>query len=170
MDAIEAILTRRSIRKFVDKEVTDDMVNQMIECAMSAPSAKNQQPWHFIVVRNKDMLNKVTEINPYAGMAKNADVGILVCGDLNLEVATKGFWVQDCSAAIENLLLSARALGLGAVWTGIYPKEELVEKYKENFNLPDNIIPLAFVPIGHPAQESKKADRLSQERIHKDSW
>jgi nitroreductase len=123
MDAIEAILGRRSIRSYTDKPVAKETVQQLLEAAMAAPSAGNQQPWHFVVVDDRALLEKITTVHPYAQMAKSAQLGILVCGDLSLEMH-QGYWVQDCAAATENLLVAAHALGLGAVWTGVHPRSE----------------------------------------------
>jgi len=116
---------------------------------MSAPSAGNQQPWHFIVVNERVLLDRIPEFSPYAAMCRQAPLGILVCGDTTLE-KYPGYWIQDCSAATQNLLLAAHDLGLGAVWTGVYPREERIRGFREAFKLPDHILPLAFVVIGYP--------------------
>jgi len=115
MDAIEAILTRRSIRRFRDEPVSDDLIETLLRAAMAAPSAGNQQPWHFVVIRDRETLDTTSTVHPYATMAAEAALAIVVCGDTTLEMH-KGFWVQDCAAAIQNLLLAAHASGLGAVW------------------------------------------------------
>ncbi len=169
MDVFEAIYTRRSIRKYEDKPVSEELVKELLGAAMMAPSAGNAQPWQFIVVDDREKLDAVPAINQYAVMAKKAQLGILVCGDLSLEKYA-GYWVQDCSAAIQNLLLATHAKGLGAVWTGIHPIEERVDGFKKLFNLPEQVIPLGFMVIGWPAQESKKKDRYKEERVHKNSW
>lgn len=169
MDVFEAIYSRRSIRKYEDKPVSEELVKEMLGAAMMAPSAGNAQPWQFVVVDDREKLDAVPDINQYAAMSKNAPLGILVCGDLSLEKYA-GYWVQDCSAAIQNLLLAAHAKGLGAVWTGIHPIEERVEGFKKLFNLPEQVIPLGFMVIGWPAQESKKKDRYKEERVHRNNW
>jgi nitroreductase len=169
MDTLEAILTRRSIRSYESKPVEERLVKKIIEAGMSAPSAGNEQPWHFIVIKDREILAKVPEFSPHAHMINQASLGILICGDPDLE-KHKGFWVQDCAAAVENMLLAIRALGLGAVWTGVYPKEERVRGFKELLGLPKRIIPLAFIPVGYPAEESKKEDRFKPERIHYEQW
>ncbi|MFP4310109.1 MAG: nitroreductase family protein [Desulfococcaceae bacterium] len=169
MDVFEAIHGRRSIRKYTDKPVSDADVKKILQAAMIAPSAGNQQPWQFVVVRDRDTLEKIKDVNPYAPMADHAPLGILVCGDVSLE-KHPGFWVQDCSAAVQNLLLAVRGLGLGGVWTGIYPLEERVNGFRELFGLPENVIPLAFVVIGHPAQESSVKDRYKEERVRWERW
>ncbi len=169
MDLFEAIHHRRSVRKFEDRPVSEDHVRKMLEAAMMAPSAGNQQPWQFIVVRDRERLGKVKSINPYAGMAEEAPLGILVCGDLRLE-KFEGFWVQDCSACIQNLLLAVHGLGLGAVWTGIYPMVERVNGFRDLFGLPEQVIPLALVVIGHPAERIKSDSRYREDRIRQDHW
>ena len=169
MDTLEAIMTRRSIRKYTDQPVSDELIEKLLEAAMMAPSAGNQQPWQFVVVQDKVTLSKIKDFHPYAGMAAKAPLGILVCGDTSLE-KYPGFWVQDCSAAIQNLLLAAHAEGLGAVWTGIYPEMDRVEGCRKIFSLPENIIPLAFIPIGYPDQNPSSKSRFQAERVHKEKW
>lgn len=169
METLEAIFTRRSIRKFKADPVPKEMLEAVLRAAMAAPSAGNAQPWHFIIVDAKEILEEIPKLNPYAKMATEAPLSILVCADLNLE-KFKGFWVQDVSAAVQNLLLAAHDLGLGAVWTGIYPVEERVEGFRRLFKLPENIVPLALVPIGFPNQDYAKVDRFKKERIHYNTW
>ena len=169
MDVFEAMETRRSIRKYTDEAVSDKAVERMLSAAMMAPSAGNAQPWQFVVVRDRSRLEKVKDYNPYAAMADKAPVGILVCGDLRLE-KYEGFWVQDCSAAVQNLLLAAHAMGLGAVWTGVYPMESRVKGFRGLFDLPDPVIPLALVVIGHPDQQLPSKSRFKPERVHRDGW
>lgn len=169
MDVIEAIHGRRSIRKFTDEPVAEADVERMLKAAMVAPSAGNQQPWQFVVVRNRKTLKKITDINPYAPMAEQAPLGILVCGDLRLE-KHPGFWVQDCSAAAQNLLLAVHGLGLGGVWTGIYPLEDRVKGFGELFGLPEPVVPLAFVVIGHSAEPAKETDRYRSDRVRMERW
>lgn len=169
MDVLEAIHSRRSIRKYEDKPVSEKIIKEILGAAMMAPSAGNAQPWQFVIVDDREKLEMVASINKYATMAKKAPMGILVCGDLSLE-KYPGYWSQDCSAAVQNLLLAAHAKGLGAVWTGVYPDQERVPNFKKLFNLPEQIIPLGFIVIGHPAQESKKKDRYNEDRVHHNSW
>ncbi len=169
MTAIEAILTRRSVRKYTDREVSDALVTELLRAAMAAPSAQNQQPWQFVVVRDRGLLEGLAGANPYAGMTREAQLAIAVCGDLSRE-KSPGFWVQDCAAATENLLVAANAAGLGAVWTGTYPREERVAKVKELLALPEHIIPLAVVPIGYPAEHPAPANRFDPARVHIDHW
>ncbi len=169
MDIFEAIHNRRSIRKYTERPLTQEQLEKILRATMTAPSAGNAQPWQFVVVKNKKTLARLHEYNPYAAMAKDAPLGILVCGDLSKE-KYPGFWVQDCSAAIQNLLLATHALGLGAVWTGIHPVKEREIAFQKEFELPAQIIPLAFIVIGHPAQNSLYKDRYLPERIHEEKW
>lgn len=165
MDIFEAINTRRSIRKFENKAVSDDMIRTALEAAMMAPSAGNAQPWRFIVANDREVLDATAGIHPHLKMAAQAPAGILVCADLSLE-KFPGYWVQDCSAAMQNLLLALHAQGLGAVWTGIYPIEDRVVSFKTTFNLPDQVVPLGFVPLGWPAQNPKSESRFKADRVH----
>jgi nitroreductase len=165
MDTLEAIHTRRSIRKFTDRPVPGELVTEMLRAAMSAPSAVNAQPWIFIVIDDRKLLDEVTNFSPYAGMSREAPLAILVCGDLTLEKAP-GYWVQDCSAATQNLLLAAHAMGLGVVWTGIYPVKDRIEGFRKAFRLPEHVIPLAFVPVGYPDQKLELEDRYREEKVY----
>lgn len=165
----DAIFYRRSIRKYTEDPVSDEQINSILEAAMMAPSAGNQQPWQFVVVRDRDALGKIQGINQYAGMSATAAVGILVCGDLSLE-KNAGFWVQDCCAAVQNLLLAIHGEGLGGVWTGIYPLEDRIVGFRKLFDLPEHVMPLAFIPIGHPGHKPKTTSRFQRERIHKERW
>jgi nitroreductase len=136
---------------------------------MAAPSAQNQQPWQFVVVRDRSLLERLAAANPYGGMTRNAQLAIVVCGDLSRE-KSPGYWVQDCAAATENLLIAAHGAGLGAVWTGTYPREERVAKVSEVLGLPEHVVPLAVIPVGYPAEHPAPADRFDPGRIHIDRW
>jgi len=169
METFEAILTRRSIRKFESKKVSNEMIEKILEAGMNAPSAGNEQSWQFIVINENNILEEIAQKCPHAAMARQASAAILVCGDLTLE-KYKGFWPTDCAAAVQNILLAARDLGLGTVWTGAYPIEERVETYRKILNLPENIVPFALIPIGYPAQKFENADRFNADRIHYNKW
>jgi len=169
MEIIEGIKTRRSIRKFKGQAVSPELIRQLLEAAMSAPSAGNQQPWHFVVIDQRRILDQVPTIHPYAAFCKQAPLAILVCGDPRLE-KYPGFWVQDCSAATQNLLLAAHGTGLGAVWTGVYPVDERVQAFRKLLDLPEEVIPLALVVIGHPDQKRAHPERYLQERVHHNAW
>jgi len=169
MDTMEAIFTRRSIRKYTSDPISEDVMEQALRAAMSAPSAGNAQPWHFVVVTDRKILDGIPEYSPYAAMCRHAPAAVLVCGDLSLE-KFPGYWALDCSAAIQNMLLAARALGLGTVWTGIYPTEDRIVAFSKNFNLPENVKPHSLVVMGWPDAEFKRQDRFKPERIHRNTF
>jgi len=163
------ILRRRSIRQYTEQKIQDSDIRKILEAAMSAPSAGNEQPWHFIVVKDAQTLDKLSQTHRHASMIKHTAVAIVVCGDLNREIK-KGMWVQDCSAATENILIEVEELNLGAVWVGVYPREDRVEYIKQLFNLPVNIIPLSIVPIGYPAESFETPIRYDETRVHCEGW
>lgn len=169
MEAMEAILSRRSIRKYESKPVSAELVHQLLDAAMNAPSSSNGQPWHFIVIDDRKVLEEIPKFHPYSNMLKESPVAIVVCGDVNLEKA-KGIWVQDCSAATENILIAARALGLGSVWLGMFPVDERVAGARKLFGLPDNVIPHSIIAIGYPGETKPQANRYNAERVHKNRW
>ena len=169
MDIFEALHTRRSVRKYQEKEIPEELIQKLLAAAMMAPSAGDARPWQFILVTDPEKKNKVKEVHPYVSMIIKAPLGILVCGDLSKE-KYPGFWPQDCSAAMQNLLLAAHGSGLGAVWTGIYPLEERVVKICEIFNLPDQIVPLGLAVMGWPAQCGKSEERYTDECVRYNTW
>jgi len=169
MDVIDAVMSRRSIRRYTKEQVPDDIVGQLLQAAMSAPSAGNEQPWQFVVVRQRAILDAIPSIHPYSMMLKEAALGIAVCGDLKREVH-KGFWVQDCSAATQNMLIAAHGLGLGAVWLGFYPMEDRVAGLKRLLSLPEHVVPLCMVSMGWPAEQKAATVRYLEERVHYDKW
>jgi nitroreductase len=169
MDAMDAIFTRRSIRRFTDAAVEDAAVEGLLRAAMAAPSAGNQQPWHFVVIRDRRTMESIMEVHPHASMLSAAPVCIAVLAELALERYV-GYWVQDTSAAMQNLLLAARAAELGAVWLGIHPREERQSGIKPILALPDGVVCLGLVAVGHPAEPSGLADRFQPDRIHKETW
>ena len=169
METIEAILTRRSIRKYTDKAIPEDLVNLLLKAAMYAPSARDCQPWHFIVIQDRAKLDRLAEIHQYGKMLKQATLAILITGDKNLEPA-EGYINQGCAVATQNILLTAHAKGLGAVWLGIYPREERMTAMIDYFKLPENIIPISLVSIGYPDDIRPQPERFKPERIHYDQW
>jgi nitroreductase len=170
MDAIEAILSRRSIRKYEKKPVSKELIDELLTAAMSAPSAGNEQPWHFVVIQDPKILEEVPKCHPHASFLTEAPVAIVVCGVLQLAKWDKEWWAQDCSAATQNLLIAARAKGLGAVWVGIYPREERVKGIQKLLALPPDIIPLNIIPVGYPAEKRPSESRFQSSRIHYDRW
>ena len=155
------IASRVSVRSYLDKPVEDAKIEQLLRAGMAAPSAMNKQPWHFVVVTDKQQLAALAKANPYAGMAAKAPLAIVVCGDMNKALSgnAREFWVQDCSAATENILLAANAMGLGAVWTGTYPSEERVKAVSKVLQLPKKLIPLNTIVIGYPDGTNTPKDK-----------
>jgi nitroreductase len=169
MDTLEAIRTRRSIRAYENKPVPADLVEQVIAAAMMAPSARNGQPWRFVIIDDRDLLNEIPEFHPYAKMVPSAALALLVCGDTTLE-RSPGYWPIDCAAATENLLLAAHALGLGAVWLGVYPRTPRMDGFRRMLRLPETVIPHTLIPLGYPAEQPVSEDRFRQDRIHHNRW
>lgn len=169
MDLSKAILTRRSIRKFTGQAVPDKDIETMLRAAFQAPSAHNRQPWHFIVVKDRAKLESVADFHPYAKMLPQAGCGIVVCGD-NVKQKVTGFLIADCAAAVQNILLTAHSIGLGAVWCGLYPKEELMDPISDLFNLPSTILPMAIIAAGYKDETKTPQDRFDEAKIHKECW
>ena len=163
---MSAIFERRSIRKYEDKPVPDEMIETLLRAGMAAPSATDERPWQFIVIKDKNTLTKLAEVHPYGKMLPYCSVAIVVCADLSRDKNNGLFWSMDCSAATENILLCVTELKLGAVWLAIYPKEERMKQYYELLGLPDHIVPFATIPLGYPAEERKQRDCFEPERIH----
>jgi nitroreductase len=169
MDALEAIQTRRSIRRYTSQPVDDETMEQILRAAMMAPSARNQQPWHFVVLRDAETLRKIPESCPNAAMVAGAPAAVLVCADEKLE-QTPGYLPQDCAAAVQNMLLAAHAMGLGAVWCGIHPRPKREAALRELCGLPEHVLPHSLVVLGHPGERPKQPDRFLPERIHQEEW
>jgi nitroreductase len=169
MNTLEAIRTRRSVRSFLEQPIPAGVIDELLRAAMCAPSAGNEQPWHFLVIDDRKMLDSIVGINPNAKMCKEAQAAILICGDATKE-KYPGFWVQDCSAAAQNILLAARELGVGSVWTGIHPIQERVLAFRKHFGLPEHITPLCLIPLGYPSKEPAQVNRFQQDRVHHNAW
>jgi nitroreductase len=168
MDAMEAILTRRSIRKYTGEPVPDNLIQELLKAAMAAPSARNEQPWHFIVIKDRKILDEIPKFHPFSNMLAEAPLAVVVCGDTT--PLSDSYWVEDCSAATENLLIAARALGLGTVWLGIYPGDQRVKPLQKLCRLPDKVIPLGVIAVGWPAETKPPADRFDAGRVHNNLW
>lgn len=170
--AMHNILSRTSIRSYIDKDVEPEKAEQLLRAAMAAPSAGNKQPWKFIVIRDKEILGKLSSRIKTMKMVETAPLAIVVCGDIDNTFPGDGrdYWVEDASAASENILLAANALGLGAVWCGVYPMTERVAFIKEVLDLPENIVPLNVIPVGYPSGSKAPMDKWKPENIHYDTW
>lgn len=166
-ELIQTIFARRSIRKYTAEPVSGADIQALLEAAMAAPSASNRKPWQFVVVTERHTLDRLAEVHPHGKMLFEATLCIAVCGDLT---EMERFWVQDCSAATQNLLLAATGLGLGAVWLGVYPREERVAAVRQVLGIPETVVPLNLISIGHPAEEKEPRTQYDATRVHREHW
>jgi nitroreductase len=165
------LFARRSIRRFTDEPVTPEQVTTLLEAAMAAPSAGNRKPWHFVVVTDAETRAALAESHPHARMLVEAPVCIVPCGEPGLSFADRSeFWIQDASAATENILLAATGLGLGSVWCGVYPVPERVAEARQILGVPETVIPFAYLAIGHGAEEKEARTQYDEERVHRGHW
>lgn len=164
---IPDILARRSVRSYTAVPVSEEQITGMLQAAMAAPSASNLKPWHFVIVTDRSVLNTLAERHPYAKMLVQAPLCIAVCGDLSVSEA---FWVQDCSAATENILLAAIGMGLGTCWLGVHPRAARESEVRELLGLPQRIAPLCLIAVGHPAEEKPARTQFDAVRVHTERW
>ncbi len=164
---IATIMSRTSVRAYTDEPVKTDDIELLLRAGMAAPTAVNKQPWHFVAVTNRAKLDELATANPNAKMLTQAPLAIIVCGDMEktLDGPGREFWIQDCSAATENILLAAHALGLGAVWTALYPMDERIKAARNVLELPGHLMPLCTIVIGHPAQQPEPKDKWKPENV-----
>ena len=170
---IDTIFARRSVRRFTPEPVSDAEVDTLLKAAMAAPSAMNRKPWHFIVVRDRQKLDALAQAHPFGKMLSEAPLCIAVCGAPSPWPVVRGFWVQDCSAATENLLLAVTALGLGSVWLGVhpmYPRLGRIARGRRLLGMPRNVVLLNLVAIGHPAEEKAPRTQYDAARVHLETW
>lgn len=170
--AITNILTRVSVREFTGEKISDAQIDTLLRAAMSAPSAINKQPWAFIVVTDEAIIAQLGEALPYSRCSNHPAVAIIPCGDLSkaIEGDLGAFWINDVSAATQNILLAAHSMGLGAVWTGLHPDMKRATMVQQMLGLPEHIIPLCVVPVGVPAEEPEIKDKYKPENIHYNRW
>lgn len=164
---IDAILARRSIRKYTDEPVSEEHITAMLEAAMSAPSGMNLKPWHFVVVSERERLDRLGATTKSWGMLKEAPLAVVVCGDPGI---SEKYWDQDSIAALENLLIAVSMLGLGGVWLGCHPNPERVGPVREILGIPEPVVPIAVLSIGHPAEEKEPRTQYDEERVHRNGW
>lgn len=170
--ALENIMTRVSVRQFTGEKISDEQIDILLRAAMAAPSAINKQPWAFIVVTDEALIAKLGEALPYSRCSNKPACAFIPCGDLSkaIEGEMAAFWINDVSAATENLLLAAHAMGLGAVWTGLHPDMNRAAMVQQMLGLPEHIIPLCVVPVGVPAEQPEVKDKYKPENIHFNKW
>ena len=162
------ILQRKSVRAYTDRAVSHEQLDTLIRAAMAAPTGRDMRPWHFIVLEGRHQLSPPAEQLPYAKTLAEAQAAVVVCGDMSVtdkEGNPSRNWTFDCSAATENLLLQAEAMGLGAVWTGVYPYDERIEAVKQALHLPDHLIPLNVIPIGYPKGDPQPKDKYDPTKV-----
>jgi nitroreductase len=169
--SLDFIFRRRSIRKYETREIPDSMITDLLEAAMAAPSAVAKDPWHFLVVRQRKTLDKIVEVLPNGQMLRQAPVAIVVCGDITrANCGELSYMLQDLSAAVENILLAATALGLGSCWLGMHPRPDRLTGIRSLFSLPENIIPMSGIALGWAAEEKPARTRYNGERVHLEKW
>jgi len=166
-DVFNVIYARRSIRAYTEEPVTGEQVELLLKAAMAAPSGSNLQPWHFVVVRKRDLLDRLAKTHQYAGLLRKAPLAIAVCGDTD---TSERHWVEDTSAATQNLLLAVTALGLGAVWIGVHPDQERQKHVRDVLDIPGHVNVLCLVAIGHPAEDKEPRTQYDQRRVHYETW
>ncbi len=159
------ILARRSIRTFTDRPVSVDQIARLLQAAMAAPSARNSKPWHFVAVTERETLNRLI-FKSAADMLAEATLCIAVCGD----PAASEYWVQDCAAATENILLAATGMGLGSVWIGVHPHPNSEQAVREVLGIPQDIHPLNLIAIGYPAEQKSARTQYDESRVHRERW
>jgi nitroreductase len=165
------IFGRRSVRAYAPGQVSDETVRTLLEAAMAAPSAVAKDPWRFVVVRNKDTLNRIADALPNGKMLPQAAVGIVVCGDLEAAHDRQlSYLLQDCSAAIENLLLCVHALGLGACWLGVHPRQDRMKLLSHLLGLPSSVLPVCCLAIGRPGEVKQPRTRYNPAYVHFEKW
>ena len=171
-ELVQTIMTRSSVRAFLDKPVSDETIELLLKAAMAAPSAKNQQPWAFLVIKKRELLEKLGASLPNAKMTATAPAAVVICGDLDkaLPGEAREYWIQDAAAATENFLLAVHALGLGAVWTGVHPISERIRILKDALNLPESVEPFCLIPFGWPAAPGTVKDKWDPAIVHQDTW
>ena len=165
------IFGRRSIRVYAPGEVSEETVTKLLEAAMAAPSAVARDPWRFVVIREKRTLSAIADVLPNGKMLPGASVGIVVCGDLDVAHDRQlSYLLQDCAAAVENMLLAAHVAGLGACWLGVHPREDRVKRIREILSLPASVIPVACIAAGYPGEKQEPRTRYKREYVHSEKW
>ena len=171
-DTVKTIMNRKSVRAYSDAPVSEEQLMTLVKAGMAAPTAVDCRPWDFIVITDKAALKQLADALPYAKMAGRAAAAIVVAGDQKRQYGGEGssYWIMDCSAATENILLAAESMGLGAVWTSVFPEQDRIIATRKVLGIPDHVVPLNLIPIGVPAGETKAKDKFNPKQIHRDRW
>ena len=167
MDALNAIFNRRSIRKYTNQHIDDDTVNLLIKAGMAAPTCVNSRDWHFVVIRSREHMEKIMQLKPInADMLREASVAIMVCGDMSLAYSgNPDYWIQDCSAATQNILIAATSLGIGSVWLGVWPNEKRSQALREYFGLAQTLVPFSIISLGYPGEQKAPKNLFDTDKI-----
>ena len=167
MMSTDNIFARRSVRKYEDRAVEESKIKILLEAGMAAPSGRNLKPWHFVAITDRKTLDLLAEAHPYGKMLFEATAAILVCGDIEI---SPDYWIQDCSAATENILVAAAGSGLGTVWLGCHPREDRVAAIKGILDIPDEIGILSLIAVGYPGEKKEARTQYEEERVHREKW
>jgi len=169
---LKVIHSRKSVRHYINRKAAKEDLLTLVKAGMAAPTAVDRRPWAFVVITDKAKLEELEAGLPYTKMLTKSGAGIVVCGVLEKALPGEGkeFWIQDCSAATENILLAAESMGLGAVWTGAYPSQEIMNYIRKVLGMPENIIPLNVIPVGYPAGDEKPKDKFDPANVHWEKW
>lgn len=165
--SLETIFNRKSVRKYTERPVEKEKLETLVRAGMAAPSSRDRRPWEFVIVTDRDLLDKMGDGLPLARMLKETKQAIIVCGDT---VKSENAWQLDCSAAAQNILLAAESMGLGAVWTAAYPYPERMKIIQDALQLPEHILPLTVIPLGYPTGIEKPKDKYNKKQIHYNGW
>jgi len=171
-ETLKTIHARKSVRQYIDRQVTKDQLNVLVKAGMAAPTAGDKRPWSFVVIDDRKKLDALAEVLPYGKMLKSAPAAIVVCGnpDKFFPGVESAFWIQDCSAATENILLAVESMGLGAVWIGVYPTDSKIKGVQFVLGIPEKEVPLNVLSIGYPAGMEKPKDKFNEKQIHWNKW
>ncbi len=171
-ETLKTIMNRKSVRAYKEGPISKEQLEVIVKAGMAAPTAVDKRPWEFIIITDRVLLKKLADVLPYAKMAEKAGAAILVAGDLDRQHGGRDsvYWIMDCSAAIENILLAVESLGLGAVWTAIYPNQDRIEPVRQIIKMPSHIMPLALIPIGIPTGVEKPKDKWNPKQVHWNGW
>ncbi len=171
MDAMDCIFNRRSIRKFKPERLSYDVLERIVSAGMYAPSARNEQPWQFVIIDKREILDAIPEVHPHAAMLRDAPAAICVAADTRLDKCPgANYWIQDCAAATQNILLASYAEGLGACWLGTYPRQERMAGIRKLLEMPEAVIPFSVIALGYPAEAPGRPDRFLKGRVHCNSF